>query len=206
MSVISLRVDTTDPEKTKSRHRGSDDAQLLPTQFGTRPSRSGQILTYQIFEVTPQRRSFNKVYYDQLLPSIAGQTRSDGCTSWCCRLHNLLLTRSVDFFTTSSASTCHVNTYLSGSLFTHWIADSLTLWKSPVTDEHLWTAALYYSILTKGPVQILYVLFGIIILGGTTIFWSFNDLEAGNLMFDGGSICMCSAQVLHRTFITYSIS
>lgn len=81
-----------------------------------------------------------------------------------------------------------ITSFLLGSLFTHWIADSLTLWKSPVTDEHLWTAALYYSILTKGPVQILYVLFGIIILGGTTIFWSFNDLEAGNLMFDGGSI------------------
>lgn len=76
-----------------------------------------------------------------------------------------------------------------GSLFTHWIADSLTLWKSPVTDEHLWTAALYYSILTRAPAQILYVLFAITILGGTTIFWSFNDLEAGNLMFDGGSIC-----------------
>lgn len=76
-----------------------------------------------------------------------------------------------------------------GSLFTHWIADSLTLWKSPVTDEHLWTAALYYSILTKGPVQILYILSAIVILGGATIFWSFRDGEAGNLMFDGGSIC-----------------
>jgi hypothetical protein len=76
-----------------------------------------------------------------------------------------------------------------GSLFTHWIADSLTLWKSPVTDEHLWTAALYYSILTKGPVQILYFLSAVVVLGGTTIFWSFRDGEAGNLMFDGGSIC-----------------
>ena len=77
----------------------------------------------------------------------------------------------------------------SGSLFTHWIADSLTLWKSPVTDEHLWTAALYYSILTKGPVQVLYILSAIVVLGGATIFWSFRDGEAGNLMFDGGSIC-----------------
>lgn len=86
-----------------------------------------------------------------------------------------------------------------GSLFTHWIADSLTLWKSPVTDEHLWTAALYYSILTRAPAQILYVLFAITILGGTTIFWSFNDLEAGNLMFDGGSIC----RSLLRSFIQF---
>lgn len=89
-----------------------------------------------------------------------------------------------------------VTSFLLGSLFTHWTADSLTLWKSPVTDENLWTAALYYSILTKGPVQIFYVLFGIIILGGTTIFWSFNDLEAGNLMFDGGSIFLYGVAVI----------
>ncbi|EGO20974.1 hypothetical protein SERLADRAFT_398042, partial [Serpula lacrymans var. lacrymans S7.9] len=81
-----------------------------------------------------------------------------------------------------------VTSFLLGSLFTHWIADSLTLWKSPITDEHLWTAALYYSVLTKGPIQILYVLSTIIVLGATTIFWSLRDGEAGNLMFDGGSI------------------
>ncbi|KIJ68927.1 hypothetical protein HYDPIDRAFT_105458 [Hydnomerulius pinastri MD-312] len=89
-----------------------------------------------------------------------------------------------------------VTSFLLGSLFTHWIADSLTLWKSPVTDEHLWTAALYYSILTKGPVQILYVLSAIIVLGGTTIFWSFHDGEAGNLMFDGGSIFLYGTTVI----------
>ncbi|KAG1826998.1 uncharacterized protein BJ212DRAFT_1309775 [Suillus subaureus] len=71
-----------------------------------------------------------------------------------------------------------ITSFLLGSLFTHWIADSLTLWKSP------------------DPVQILYVLFGIIILGGTTIFWSFNDLEAGNLMFDGGSIFLYGVAVI----------
>lgn len=79
--------------------------------------------------------------------------------------------------------------HFTGSLFTHWIADSLTLWKSPVTDQHLWTAALYYSILTKAPVQVLYVISAIVALGGATIFWSLRDGEAGNLMFDGGSIC-----------------
>ncbi|EDR14812.1 uncharacterized protein LACBIDRAFT_305935 [Laccaria bicolor S238N-H82] len=81
-----------------------------------------------------------------------------------------------------------VTSFLLGALFTHWIADSLTLWKSPVTDEHLWTAASYYSILAKGPSEILYFLSAIVILGGTTILWSLNDGEAGNLMFDGGSI------------------
>ncbi|KAI5983086.1 Shr3 amino acid permease chaperone [Pisolithus albus] len=73
-----------------------------------------------------------------------------------------------------------------GSLFTHWIADSLTLWKSPVTDGYLWTGASYYSILTKAPIEPLYVPFAVVVLGGTTIFWSFREGEAGNLMFDGG--------------------
>ncbi|KAG9318880.1 Shr3 amino acid permease chaperone [Chiua virens] len=89
-----------------------------------------------------------------------------------------------------------VTSFLLGSLFTHWIADSLTLWKSPITDEHLWTAASYYSILTKGPVQVLYVLLAIAALGGTTIFWSFRDGEAGNLMFDGGSIFLYGITVI----------
>ncbi|XP_006458176.1 hypothetical protein AGABI2DRAFT_133979 [Agaricus bisporus var. bisporus H97] len=81
-----------------------------------------------------------------------------------------------------------ITSFLLGALFTHWIADSLTLWKSPVTDEHLWTAASYYSIVTKGPREILYLLFALVILGGSTILWSFGDGQAGNLMFDGGSI------------------
>lgn len=76
-----------------------------------------------------------------------------------------------------------------GSLFTHWIADSLTLWKSPVTDEHLWTAASYYSILAKGPPETLYFLAAVVFIGGITILWSLRDGEAGNIMFDGGSIC-----------------
>lgn len=76
-----------------------------------------------------------------------------------------------------------------GALFTHWIADSLTLWKSPVTDEHLWIAASYYSILAKGPSQILYFLAAVVTVGGTTILWSLIDLQAENIMFDGGSIC-----------------
>lgn len=80
-------------------------------------------------------------------------------------------------------------TFALGALFTHWIADSLTLWKSPITDEHLWIAASYYSILAKGPSQILYFLAAVVILGGTTILWSLIDLQAENIMFDGGSIC-----------------
>jgi len=91
-----------------------------------------------------------------------------------------------------------------GALFTHWIADSLTLWKSPVTDEHLWTAASYYSILANGPSEILYFLAGVAILGGSTILWSLNDLRAGNIMFDGGSIC--ESRVYHLSPKTHLTS
>ncbi|TFK76501.1 hypothetical protein BDN72DRAFT_831076 [Pluteus cervinus] len=89
-----------------------------------------------------------------------------------------------------------VTSFLLGALFTHWIADSLTLWKTPVTDEHLWTAASYYSILANGPVEILYFLSAVVVLGGTTILWSLRDGEAENLMFDGGSIFLFGVTIL----------
>jgi ER membrane protein SH3 len=76
-----------------------------------------------------------------------------------------------------------------GVLFTHWIADSLTLWKTPVTDAHLWVAARYYHVLTKGAPGVGYVVAAAATLGAVTILWSLRDGEAGNLMFDGGSIC-----------------
>ncbi|KAG6832367.1 hypothetical protein H0H92_002635 [Tricholoma furcatifolium] len=88
-----------------------------------------------------------------------------------------------------------VTSFLLGSLFTHWIADSLTLWKSPVTDEHLWTAATYYSILAKGPPQALWFLASIVITGCITILWSLRDGRAGNIMFDGGSIFLFGTTV-----------
>jgi len=93
-----------------------------------------------------------------------------------------------------------VTSFLLGSLFTHWIADSLTLWKSPVTDEHLWTAASYYSILAKSPPEIRYFLSGIVGLGAATILWSLRDGEAGNIMFDGGSIFLYGTTVAMYLF------
>jgi len=89
-----------------------------------------------------------------------------------------------------------VTSFLLGSLFTHWIADSLTLWKSPVTDERLWTAALYYSILAKGTPVIFYFLAVVVAIGGATILWSLGDGAAGNLMFDGGSIFLFGTTVV----------
>jgi hypothetical protein len=85
--------------------------------------------------------------------------------------------------------------FLLGFLFTHWIADSLTLWKSPVTDEHLWTAASYYHILAKGPTELWFSLVGVVSVGGVTILWSFRNGEASNLMFDGGSIVFFATAV-----------
>ncbi|KAK0228480.1 Shr3 amino acid permease chaperone [Armillaria fumosa] len=89
-----------------------------------------------------------------------------------------------------------VTSFLLGQLFTHWIADALTLWKSPVTDENLWIAAAYYSILTKAPVEMYYAMALTVLTGAATILLSLRDGEAGNLMFDGGSICEPSA--LHQ--------
>ncbi|KAG6818162.1 hypothetical protein H0H87_000067 [Tephrocybe sp. NHM501043] len=88
-----------------------------------------------------------------------------------------------------------VTSFLLGALFTHWIADSLTLWKSPVTDEHLWTAATYYSILAKGPPAALWFLASVVVTGCSTILWSLGDGEAGNIMFDGGSIFLFGTTV-----------
>ncbi|EJF62574.1 hypothetical protein DICSQDRAFT_57352 [Dichomitus squalens LYAD-421 SS1] len=80
--------------------------------------------------------------------------------------------------------------FLLGLLFTHWIADSLTLWKSPdtQTDSRLWTAAAYYAVLMHGPPQLAYVYGAVAVIGAATILWSLRDGRAGNLMFDGGSI------------------
>lgn len=77
----------------------------------------------------------------------------------------------------------------SGALFTNWIADSLTLWKSPVTDEHLWSAAAYYAVLARMSPFLAYTASTLTVLGATTLLWSLRDGEAGNLMFDTASIC-----------------
>ena len=34
-----------------------------------------------------------------------------------------------------------------------------------------------------------YVYVAVATLGGLTLLWSLTDLRAGNLMFDGGSVC-----------------
>lgn len=59
----------------------------------------------------------------------------------------------------------------------------------PVTDAHLWVAARYYHVLTKGAPGVGYVVAATATLGAVMILWSLRDGEAGNLMFDGGSIC-----------------
>ncbi|KAH8833811.1 Shr3 amino acid permease chaperone [Flagelloscypha sp. PMI_526] len=95
-----------------------------------------------------------------------------------------------------SLLTICVTSFLLGFVFTHWIADSLTLWKSPVTDEHLWTAAAYYSILANGPIIFLYFQSAVIALGLATFFSSIFDGQAVNLMFDGGSIFLFMGSIL----------
>jgi len=94
---------------------------------------------------------------------------------------------------------------ITGVLFTHWIADSLTLWKTPVTDAHLWVAARYYHVLTKGAPGVGYAVAVAATLGAVTILWSLRDGEAGNLMFDGGSICELSPFFLNTPFANFTI-
>jgi hypothetical protein len=81
-----------------------------------------------------------------------------------------------------------ITSFLLGILFMHWTADMLTLWKSPVTDENLWAAAAYYKVITHMSGNFVFGLVVVIIAGALTILWSLNDLEAGNIMFDGASI------------------
>ncbi|KAK1232965.1 hypothetical protein PQX77_003879 [Marasmius sp. AFHP31] len=91
--------------------------------------------------------------------------------------------------------------FLLGSLFTHWIADSITLWKSPTADDtNFWIAASYYALLTKFPQRLCIALACIIVLGGSTILWSFKDGRAGNLMFDGGSLFLFATTVAVYTY------
>jgi hypothetical protein len=44
-------------------------------------------------------------------------------------------------------------------------------------------------VLTKGAPGVGYVVAATATLGAVTILWSLRDGEAGNLMFDGASIC-----------------
>ncbi|KAI0725177.1 Shr3 amino acid permease chaperone [Fomitopsis betulina] len=85
--------------------------------------------------------------------------------------------------------------FLIGLLFTHWIADSHTLWKSPEmqTDARLWSAAAYYAVLARMPAWLAYMYAAVAGIGALTILWSLRDGRAGNLMFDGGSIFLYGA-------------
>ncbi|KAI0318438.1 Shr3 amino acid permease chaperone [Amylostereum chailletii] len=101
-----------------------------------------------------------------------------------------------------SAIIC-ITSFLLGILFTHWIADSLTLWKTPITDANLWTAASYYNIIVKGPSYSGYFVSGIVVLGATCILWSLRDGEAGNIMFDGGSIFLFGAAAVSYAYSAF---
>ncbi|CAG7846578.1 SubName: Full=Uncharacterized protein {ECO:0000313/EMBL:CCA69817.1} [Serendipita indica DSM 11827] len=78
--------------------------------------------------------------------------------------------------------------FLLGCLMTHWIADSQTLWKSPLTDAHLYTSAAYYSLLAKMSLGMAATLVSVVTIGFMALMLSALDGEAGNLMFDGASI------------------
>jgi hypothetical protein len=85
--------------------------------------------------------------------------------------------------------------FLLGILATHWIADSLTLWQSPLTESHLRTSAAYYSLLAAMPSNMMSAIYAVGVLAGIALFTSLWDGRAGNLMFDSASIFLycCSA-------------
>lgn len=91
---------------------------------------------------------------------------------------------------------------LPGILFTHWIADSLTLWSSPLTDDHLRTAAIYYTSYASLPSHMVWAVVAVGTFGASCLLASLREGEAGNLMFDGASICEHSMQVLLISCLT----
>ncbi|KAF8321569.1 hypothetical protein DL93DRAFT_2027333, partial [Clavulina sp. PMI_390] len=86
--------------------------------------------------------------------------------------------------------------FLLGCFFTHWIADSNTLWQSNVTDARLHTAANYYSILSTMPSWMDALLVLIMTLSAVALIWSFWEGKAGNLMFDGASTFLSSCALV----------
>lgn len=90
--------------------------------------------------------------------------------------------------TTTTTTTVNI-TLKTGILFVHWIADSLTLWRTSVSDRDVWTAASYYALFARARAEQGYLLAALVTLGAATILWSFGDGAAENLMFDGASIC-----------------
>lgn len=105
-------------------------------------------------------------------------------------LNRVLLTTAMGLRATVVVCT---TSFLLGCLFTHWIADALTLWKPPAADADLWTAARYYDILETMPRWAQGILGAVVSAAGATVVWSFGDAQADNIMFDGGSICLFGA-------------
>jgi hypothetical protein len=89
----------------------------------------------------------------------------------------------------------------------HWTADAQTLWKAPsgpavspadqLASAHLAyaSAGAYYVVLAKMPGWLSGAFAAVVTLGGTTLLWSLGDGRAGNIMFDGASVCECSMWV-----------
>ena len=84
---------------------------------------------------------------------------------------------------------CMVLIFILGCFLSHWIADSITLWQVPLTDEHLQVAADYYAILSAMPMYMKLVFFVIGTVSAIALSLNLLDGRAGNIMFDGGSVC-----------------
>lgn len=108
-------------------------------------------------------------------------------------------TRKTNTMSRASIIVC-TTSFLMGTLATHWIADGLTLWKTPLTDAHLYTSAAYYTLVTQMPQLMRLAVSFIALLGATMTLWSLFDGRAGNLMFDGASFFLYSCVIFVYTF------
>ena len=89
---------------------------------------------------------------------------------------------------------------LSGTTFTHWIADHNVLWRSPLTKDALEQSIYYYSLLSNAPTGLgwVYIAAGVLALasaGGRMM----KDWKGrhGEVIFDGGSLCEGGRDVHH---------
>lgn len=89
-------------------------------------------------------------------------------------------------------------------MLTHWMADALTLWKVPLTEAHLFTAASYYALLSTMPPIMIWVLVAVVLSGTIALFMSFSDRRAENVMFDGASICPYSRLTVTNAAVTHN--
>lgn len=80
---------------------------------------------------------------------------------------------------------------ITGTTFTHWIADHNVLWSSPLTPAALEQSIRYYGMLAGGTAALGWVYLGVLLVafiaaaGKLCSDWG----KGGEVLFDGASVC-----------------